>query len=555
MPKPIDRITRKWIRTKSDQYAVKQGCRFDESRGKFVCDWVLKYCSLYEGVPRGTPLVLLDWHRDVIMRLFSWVKYSKDHGCEIRRFDRGGVWTPKKNSKSVLLAFIELYMLCGDGENGQKCYIAARDGKQARRTQEHLLECIRESPMLKPMFEINKTTGTAVHLDSRSNAVVVAGDNKDSQEGLNGSCFIDEAHVCDNELMQILRYMGSTRKEPLFLCVSTAGNNPSGWGKGRWDYGRAINKGEVKDIGYFHVDWAVPDDVKEADIFNNILKYGKMSNPAWGTLVKPEKFKAEAEEAKRSKSAKADFLMYKCNRWQKSCNPWLGSAPWEECGTNIEIIDKVLSNPLQDIHAGLDLSGVSDMVAWVETGTTEDLFYSDITLWLPEAYAESNGVEEFLAWGEDKTIILCPGEVIDFAMVANYILDRKPKRHVVSLTYDPMMARTFAQDLQRGIVGKGGEILKEGLGCRLVEFPQTAPTWAKPCEDYERALIARKLRHPNNACLNWQAGHVECKEDGYGNKRPIKPDNKTKKIDGIVAHVMSFATASLKTKKPSISSI
>lgn len=556
MPKPVDRITKRWIRNKSDQYAAANGCRFDESRGKFTCDWIERHCKLYKNVAPDTEYVILDWHRDLWMRLFSWVKYSEFWKEEIRRFNRGGIWTPKKNAKSVWLTFTELYMTVGDGVHGQNCYVAAKDGTQARETQKNLLEAIRASSLLTPFFEINKTKGTAVHTESRSSAAIIAGDNDEAQEGLDGSCFIDEAHVCDEKLMKRLRYMGRARKEPLFLCVSTAGNNPSSWGKGQFDYGRAVNKAkDVKDIGYFHAEWSMPDDVKVSEIEPRIMSLGKLCNPAWNVLVDPEKFKQDYQESKRSKSAHADFLMYSLNLWQKSSNPWLPAQAWEECEVTLDEIDKALSNDSTDIHAGLDLSGVSDMVAFVECGNVEGKYHFDITLWLPEAYAENNATEQFSTWGKDKTIILCPGEVIDFQMVSNYILDRKGKRRIASITYDPMMARTFAQELQRGIVGKGREVLKEGLGCRLVEFPQTAPTWAKPSEDFERALIARNIRHPNNACLNWQAGHVEAKTDNYGNKRPIKPDNATKKIDGIVAMVMAFATASVKTQRPSISFI
>ncbi len=81
----IDAATKRWMRNRSDELAVDNGCRFDEERGRYVVDWIQDYCKLYEGEWAGEPLMLVDWQLEFVMRLFGWVKWSDRWGREIRR--------------------------------------------------------------------------------------------------------------------------------------------------------------------------------------------------------------------------------------------------------------------------------------------------------------------------------------------------------------------------------------------------------------------------------------------------------------------------------------
>jgi phage terminase large subunit-like protein len=101
------------------------------------------------------------------------------------------VWIAKKNGKSPTLAAWGLYLLCADGEQGQKVYSVAKDGKQAMIAHTHAIEMVRRSPALSPDMggecTINRSTGQITYHPTSSVYKVVAGDNPQSQEGLNGS--------------------------------------------------------------------------------------------------------------------------------------------------------------------------------------------------------------------------------------------------------------------------------------------------------------------------------------------------------------------------------
>ena len=165
----IDHETKQWLRNAADERAAANGCRFDEARGQFVADWIERYARLYEGEWAGQPMRLMDWQLDCTLRLFGWVRHSDKWGREIRRFRAASIWVAKKNKKSPTLAGWGLYLLCGDGEPGQKVFFAAKDGTQARDIAgKHAVEMLMQSPELQAECSLNKNRLQITHLPSRS---------------------------------------------------------------------------------------------------------------------------------------------------------------------------------------------------------------------------------------------------------------------------------------------------------------------------------------------------------------------------------------------------
>ena len=166
------------------------------------------------------------------------------------RFNRCSLWVPKKNGKSPLAAGVGLYLLISDGEAGQKIFSAAKDGKQAGIMHAHAKHMVEMSPILSKELKINKSTGRIYHAKTRSTYDVLAGNHIKGQHGLNGSCIIDETHVVDERLARVLEFMGASRSEPIQFEASTAGNDPTGYGKKQFDYGTAVSEGMIFDDSF-----------------------------------------------------------------------------------------------------------------------------------------------------------------------------------------------------------------------------------------------------------------------------------------------------------------
>jgi phage terminase large subunit-like protein len=451
---------------------------------------------------------------------------------------------PTHNSPNC--AANNLYLLCGDGEPGQKVYQAAVNGEQARIAQMHAVQMVRQSPALFDDCKVNNQTLAITHLPSNSTLTILTGDDSrgaKAKEGLNGSVSYDEMHVVNREMEERTSRAGISRKEPLNVSFSTAGDDPSSVGFQRFAYGRQVNAGERADPHFLHVEYGAPDKVSDADIEANLDAYGKLANPAWGDLVKPTEFRADWQRSKGQPREVARFKQYRLNLWVGSTNQWLNTAGWESGKRDYTLAD--LAG--RECWAGLDLSRTRDMTAfvlvfpWPEDGAEVVRLWP--LFWLPEQTArERDHLFPFLSWAKDGRLSLTPGGVVDYGKVKADIRAavRGHDLRLLKLFYDQKYAEELTQQLADGeSIGTSSE---DGLGCERVAFPQTLMHFTGPAKEFERRVGAGLVQHPGCPVMAWQVGHCECLTDRNNNVRPVKPSpHSGKSVDGVVSAVMGFA--------------
>lgn len=547
-----DKVTQMWMRDASDDLAVRNGCWLDEGRGQFVVDWLSDYLVLYEGECAGQPFECKDWQYEATMRLFGWVRKDEDRGFTVRRFRKASIWIPKKNKKSPTLAAWCVYTAFGDGEMGQKCFPTAKDGKQIKENVvRHIHEMIRQSEMLAVECKINQQTGSVYHPKTRSLILPLSSDNVRAQkanEGLNGSVFVDEVHVVDKAHMRRVSRAGISRPEPLQVEVSTVGDDPDSYGGQRFDYAEGVINGKHQDDQTLAMVYAAPQSLSDTELAADPLKYGKLANPAWGHTIHSREFLQDYNTSRGSLRELADFKMYRLNIWQRSSSPWLSPFDWAQCADNYTAQQFAGATA----YGGLDMSLTRDMSGFTlivpqliegRSGNDEEDFtyYQFNRLWITEEASKRWGhivdYEKFAAAGH---LVVIDGGRIDFTLVENEIVELCQPFSVASVTYDPIYA------------SKTAENLRERLGCEIVEFTQTLMQFAEPTQMYERLVKSHALKHQNNTCLNWQAGHVEVtRPDRSGNYRAVKPQSTDKAdsreahkcIDGIIAGIMGLREA------------
>lgn len=545
-----DRATLAMVRGPADEQAVAEGCRFDGGRAAHAVEWIERTCHLYEGDHAGQLMRLVDWQLDATRRLFGWVRYSEQWGRWVRRFTRAIVFIPKKNKKSPTLAAWGLYLLAGDGERGQKVYSTAKDGKQAMISHRHAMEMVRRSPDLSRLCRINKGTGQIAYLPESSTYSVVAGDNQNSQEGLNGSVMIDEVHVVDRRLARILRGAGISRSEPLQVEVSTAGNDPDSYGKERFDYAQEVIR-EGGDTRTLCVVYAAPQDLTPADLDADPVRFGRMANPAWGHTIDPAEFLAEYHEAKKSLTGLLDFMMYRLNVWQQAASPWLRASDWQACRRDFTEAD-LAGMPC---YAGLDLSRTRDMCALVLCFHAGGESYRLLPyFWLPEERAaELAHLAPYRQWAAAGHLTLTPGNVIDYRAIKREFRRLAALFDVRELAFDRTYAEDLTQDLADGEADGDGNTVAEGTGVARYEFSQSVAGYACATADFEREVLAGTMNHNGHPVLAWQAGHCKVRTDANRNRRPVKPKpGDHRGVDGVQAAVMAAARARMAPRGASV---
>lgn len=533
-----DVVTRRWIRDASDELAVRNGCRFDEAAGVFVLEWMEEYLRLYEGVWAGEPFVCSDWQEEFVMRCFGWQRRNVSWRKElpdrewIRRFRSAFVMIAKKNKKSPTLAAVMLYMLAGDGVLGQKCFPGAKDGAQIRQNvMMHVVQMVEQSPELSAECVINKNLCSVFHAPTNSLLLPLSSSNsrtQKSKEGLNGSCFIDEVHVVDEAFIRRIDRAGISRPEPLHLEVTTAGDDQDSYGFSRYLYSKAVASGEVEDDTHLSMVYEAPQNLSDADLAADPVKYGKMANPAWGHTVKEDEYLADYHRSRSSLRKLADFKMYRLNIWQATATPWLDMAAWDRCDG---AVDFDAGGP---IYCGLDLSSKNDFTAFVCVQKQDDTFAVKGHYWVTEdrARKHSDAGLPVYDWAAQGWVTICDGSRIDYAEVEAHIEQFCGEHTVMTVGHDPWNAEGTRQRIE-----------SQGL-TNLVEIQQTFKGLSDASKSLETLVSSCRLAHAGDPVLRWMAKNATVRHDNHDNIKPVKPPRETMKaVDGVVALVMAIGEA------------
>jgi phage terminase large subunit-like protein len=570
-----DKATQLWTRNKSDEIAIGNGCWFDVARGAWTVWWIERYCCLYEGEWAGENMLIRsgcpdtdkqileewsdvgqqmslaraeryadwiadgnsgDWQYECMMRLFGWVRNSQRWGRVVRRFTGASIWIPKKQKKSPTLAAMGVYLICGDGESGAKCFGGAKDGNQAGIAMAHAIAMIEQSPELSSECKINRNERSIEHVPTRSKYKPLSSANertKTSKEGINGHILIDETHVVDRDFVSIISRAGISRAEPLQLEVSTAGNNPDGYGKERQDYARKVLTGEKPNDRLFVAIYEAPQDLSDEDLEADPVKFGKLANPAWGHTAHEEEFLADYEQSKQSLSELANFKMYRLNIWQHSSNPWVKKEHWDNCCGELSDWSEA-----DAIGGGVDLGGRDDLASWAmvarfphdedEEGNIVYRYEGIVHSFIGDDAPRDIKKAPFCNFVERKELNVCAYPIRDLTRTLIAVCH---KYYVSAVGFDPHGAQQIAEELKA-----------EGIDA--VSFSQNPSMFNEPIRDFTATILANRFTHNGDSLLKWSVKNAHVKKTASGLMMFDKAKS-VEKIDPVVSLTMAYRICSL----------
>jgi phage terminase large subunit-like protein len=517
-PKAKPKTDPKWIRTKADKKAVKQGCYFDQADADHAVDFIENFCTLTKGRTAGKKVKLLDWQRDIVARLFGWKR--KDG---TRRFRTAYIEIPKKNGKSLLMSAIAILMAIADGEAGAEVYLAAVNSKQARIIFDECKKMILCSPSLKKRLEIKDTNKRILYRPNFSKIELVTCD-AESQDGFDSSCTIfDELHRQKNsKLWDVFAFAGRGREQPLLLAITTAGQDKTTICWQEHERARKILDGTSLDTTHLAVIFAADrsDDLDDP-------KTWRKANPSLGHTLSIEDFKNDLANVRESPSRLNNFLRLRLNIWTDPETAYIKHEIWWQCGQ--EPID-LASLAGQHCFAGLDLSSKKDITALVLLFGNETTGFTLVPrFWIPEVQAREREREDaipYSSWASQGLITLTPGAAIDYDLIETEILDLNGIYRIRSITSDDWgSAEAVCQ-----------RVAKKGLKTQFMK--QGFRSMSEPTKELEREAIVGKLHHGGNPILTWMNAHALVISDSAANVKLTKPaENSPKKIDGLIATI------------------
>lgn len=505
------------IRGPADIQAMEEGCFYDEDSADHAVTFFNKYLRHSKGEWAGRPFTLLEWQEwDVIRPLFGWIRPDGT-----RRFRRAYIEIPKKNGKSTLSAGIALYLLVADGEAGAEVYSAAADREQASIVYREAASMVQASPHLEDVLLVTDSRKTIGHPESRSWYRALSADAF-TKEGLNiHGLIFDELHAQPNRVLwDTLKYGGASRRQPLFVSITTAGYDRNSICYEQHTYAKRVMAGEARDISFFAFIAAASEDDDWED-----PKVWRKANPSFGITIKEDQFRSDYLEAKQNVSSQNAFRRYRLNQWTQQDERWLDIGKWRQCPA-VPPDNLTRKTPF---FAGLDLASTQDVAAYVQL-FYENGFYAKCHFFIPKerllARVKKDRVP-YDVWEKQGWLTATRGNVVDEDAIVEEILRSAAQHKCKEVAFD----RWNASHVVTRLMDEGITMVPLGQGFASMSFPS---------KELEKLVIDAKLNHGGNPVLEWMAGNVATETDAAGNIKPSKKKS-MEKIDGIVALVMALA--------------
>lgn len=509
----------------------------------------------------GKPFRLQQWQKEPLQEFYGTLEVDPDTGRQCRQYQYLYQEVPKKNGKTEVAAGLGLYHLVGDGEKNPQVYICAADKDNATICFNAMLNMVNLLPWLKRRVDPVESR-REIHLKDGSGFIKVLSADAYSKHGYNASCVIfDELHAQPNrKLWDIMTFgAGSARLQPVWIVLTTAGDDPDRHSIG-WeihDQCRRIlaaragtGPAEDDDPIWLPVMYGLPDDPEELekiDIWDE--EVWKRCNPSIGVTVSLRTIRQEAAAAKKDEAKERLFRWLRLNQWiaTKSVG-WLPLTLYDKTQWHVPKLEEIYKgNELRRemrrtllgkrCYGGLDLSSTTDLSAFVlEFPPQPGLDKWVVLFW---AWIPSNGVTDaenrdhvpYRDWYRAEYINLCDGDMIDFDLIKETILECKRLYNLVCLGVDPYLSRMLSGQLEKAKI-------------TVVEIRQNMSDMSPAMKDVEVKLRGNEMVHEHNTCARWNFGNVRCRTDGNGNIKPMK-NLSTGRIDITVAWIIAHAAAML----------
>jgi len=473
----------------------------------------------------GQKLVVMPWQAEILSEVYGTV--TKDG---YRQYNFAYLEIPKKNSKTTTIAALAVYHLYCDPPEGQ-IYCCAADRGQATLVYKAALSMIQQDPFLEKAFKITDSKKEIKNIKTGTIMKVLSAEAY-SKHGINPTIVIfDELHCQPNrELWDTMTFgSGSSRKEPLFLTITTAGDDPDKLSIGYevHEYATKIISGEIVDPSWYAKIYAAPED---ADIWDEDV--WKQANPSLGITISYEAVRKEALTARNSPSSEKLFRWLRLNQWVSLKKiGWLDLTLWDTTVGYWNISDLIGKK----CYAGLDLASTTDLTGLAllfppQEGIDDWRFL--IEAWIPEANMKERIARDHVPydrWVQEKTLHATTGNTCDYDFVKARIETLAQQYEIKYLCCDPWNSRMLTQQLQKS-------------GMEVIEVSQTISGLSPGMKEIERLLKSGLMTHEKNQLARWCFGNVVIATDGNENVKPMK--NKSRdRIDPIVALINAMNIA------------
>ncbi len=474
------------------------------TRGEKVCLFFTTYLVYPEGEHVGKPFKLEEFQRNFLLSI-----YDNPHGTHTAILSLG-----RKNGKTTLAAGILLAHLVGP-EAVQNSQILS--GAQSRDQSAIIFDLASKmcamSPKLTALVRIQPSGKRLIGLRKNVTYRALSAEAK-TAHGLSGKLiFIDElAQVVGptDKFVEALTTSQGAYSESLLITISTqaptANDMLSTW---------IDNQQNAPDPRVVCHVYAAPDDCALDD-----REAWKAANPGLGifrSMADVERQIKVAMDMPANEPAVRNLIL---NQRVEAESPFIPRSVWEANG------DSPGDKPEGKVWAGLDLSSVADLTAFVAVDSTGGIHP---TFWLPkEGLAEKARKERvpYDLWEREGFLLTTPGKAIEYRHIAKFLRVFFNENDVQNVGFD----RALMNFLTPWLVEEG---FSEEELAKFIPFGQGTLSMTPALRELEVKLCNHQLRHGNHPVLNMCCANA--KVVGDSGARKFDKKRQRGRIDGMSA--------------------
>jgi phage terminase large subunit-like protein len=466
----------------------------------------------------------MPWQQHALVNIFGWLNPDGT-----RRIRSAYITIGKKNYKSTFASSLSLYMLL-DGEPGAQVYLAAAARDQTDNVFLPAVGMVRASPALRKQLKIIRNRITT----SSPNSFLRALSTKDdTSQGVDAYLVIvDELHVWRTigqvKFFHSLRFAGSARQQPLFLMITTRGDDQETLCGQEDAYAIKVATGEAIDITHYAAIYAPTVKPTELTILSDEIILA--ANPVLaGRKNKICELIREFEQARaQGPTALGEFLRYRLNMWTSSAVSYISAEQWAACAAEI-----VMPTNRPRAWVGFDLASREDIASYSIIFEREDLPPGIITRhFCPSTKVEkeaAKGNDSYFRWAKSGDLFLCDGEIIKHDTIKDQMILDFEKFDIQSVGFD----RWNADQLSHWC--------EQELGLVTVPVAQSFRTMNAPCRKLYQMVISQQVAHDNNAVMNYMVENTLVSTNTAEYMMPMKKHGRKKyKIDGVIATLIAM---------------
>ena len=165
-------------------------------------------------------------------------------------------WVPRKNAKSTLSVGVVLYCLLCENEPGAEATISAGSVSQAEIPYGMIRKTFELEPDLREHYGVHDTRDYTAFRKADAK-ITLATSKAKNLDGLNPHVVLaEELHAQSQEVIGVLRTAMGSRRNPLFLTISTAGRDVNAAAYEDWKFAKAVLEGRMRADRAFVVVYA-----------------------------------------------------------------------------------------------------------------------------------------------------------------------------------------------------------------------------------------------------------------------------------------------------------